>query len=131
MSSHSCSSRDDVGLFLTVCAVRRRPALSFALGDTCLVESCVYLIRDPLGRSDCVEKALLVTETTDSMSESPKSPTTSSLSGDRCRRLIRYVDVVPLPEVDRSLSDSPVYCWDQSAAGQRVFVAVRGPARTD
>lgn len=70
--------------------------------------------REPRGRSDCVEKALLVTETTDSMSESPKSPTTMSLSGERCLRDIRYVDVVPRPDVDRSLSDSPVYCCDQS-----------------
>lgn len=80
-------------------------------GDTCLVDSCVYLTpREPRGRSDCVEKALLVTETTDSMSESPKSPTTMSLSGERFLRPMRYVEVVPRPDVDKSLSDRPVYC---------------------
>lgn len=42
-----------------------------------------YLMpRDPRGRSDCVENALEVTLTTDSISESPKSPI-KSLSGDR------------------------------------------------
>jgi hypothetical protein len=38
---------------------------------------------DPRGRSDCVLKALLVTEAMLSMSESPRSPT-MSLSGLKC-----------------------------------------------
>lgn len=58
---------------------------------------------DPLGLSDCVENALDVTETTDSISESPKSPI-KSLSGDsEClgrSRESKEVDV-------RSLSDRP------------------------
>ena len=37
---------------------------------------------EPRGLSDCVEKALDVTLTTDSISESPKSPI-KSLSGER------------------------------------------------
>lgn len=56
---------------------------------------------EPRGLSDCVEKALDVTLTTDSMSESPKSPI-KSLSGEReflgLRRVSAFV---------RSLSDSP------------------------
>lgn len=54
------------------------------------------------GRSDCVENALDVTLTTDSMSESPNSPM-KSLSGDsECLgRILESIDC-------RSLSDSPV-----------------------
>uniref|UniRef100_A0A1B0B9J5 Uncharacterized protein n=1 Tax=Glossina palpalis gambiensis TaxID=67801 RepID=A0A1B0B9J5_9MUSC len=49
----------------------------------------LHVPRDPRGRSDCVEKALDVTLTTDSISESPNSPM-KSLSGDReCRGRIR------------------------------------------
>lgn len=58
---------------------------------------------EPLGRSDCVEKALDVTLTTDSMSESPKSPI-KSLSGDNeCLGLSRVSNDV----VVKSLSDNP------------------------
>uniref|UniRef100_A0A1B0AA67 Uncharacterized protein n=1 Tax=Glossina pallidipes TaxID=7398 RepID=A0A1B0AA67_GLOPL len=49
----------------------------------------LHVPRDPRGRSDCVEKALDVTLTTDSISESPNSPM-KSLSGEReCRGRIR------------------------------------------
>lgn len=61
------------------------------------------MARDPRGRSDCVEKALEVTLTTDSISESPNSPI-NSLSGDKeClgRNLDSVCDV-------KSLSDKPV-----------------------
>lgn len=60
---------------------------------------------DPLGLSDCVENALDVTLTTDSISESPKSPI-KSLSGDNeClgrKRGSKLNDVVV-----KSLSESP------------------------
>jgi hypothetical protein len=55
---------------------------------------------EPRGLSDCVEKALDVTLTTDSMSESPKSP--KSLSGERDARGRRRVSAFV-----RSLSESP------------------------
>lgn len=59
---------------------------------------------EPLGRSDCVEKALEVTLTTDSISESPKSPK-KSLSGDsECLGLRRGSK---LECVVKSLSDAP------------------------
>lgn len=50
-------------------------------------------IRDPLGRSDCVDKALLVTETTDSISLSTKSAT-NSLSGDKFDLFLNRVECV-------------------------------------
>lgn len=58
--------------------------------------------REVRGRSDCVENALEVTLTTDSMSESPNSPI-KSLSGEsECLgRMRESIDC-------KSLSDSPV-----------------------
>lgn len=65
----------------------------------------IYLnIREPRGRSDCVEKALDVTLITDSMSESPKSHI-KSLSGDsECLLRSRGSSECTV----RSLSDRPV-----------------------
>lgn len=69
------------------------------------VKALSYLSpRLPRGRSDCVEKALDVTLTTDSMSESPKSPI-KSLSGDKeCLGLLLESTAC----VVKSLSERPV-----------------------
>lgn len=56
---------------------------------------------EPRGLSDCVEKALDVTLTTDSMSESPKSPI-KSLSGER-----EFLGLSRVSAFVKSLSDSP------------------------
>lgn len=73
------------------------------MGFDCMKSESYLNPFEPRGRSDCVENALEVTLTTDSMSESPKSPI-KSLSGDReClgRSLVsNEVEV-------KSLSDKP------------------------
>lgn len=56
---------------------------------------------EPRGLSDCVEKALDVTLTTDSMSESPKSPI-KSLSGER-----EFLGLRRVSALVKSLSESP------------------------